>query len=125
MKKIHLLTPGPTPVPERVLLAGAKPVLHHRTQEFSRLLEECAVGLKYLFQTKQDVYIMAASQARIDTSQYLAYGHSLFVDPWGTIQSEADVDEEVIYADFDKEVLDDTRQRLPLLKQRRPDLYSV
>ena len=74
---------------------------------------------------ENQVYILAASQARIDTSTYHAYGHSLFVDPWGTIQSEAGIDEEIIYADFDKEVLDNTRQRLPLLKQRRPDIYSV
>lgn len=81
-----------------------------------------------LFQARaieNQIYILAASQARIDKSQYLSYGHSLFVDPWGTIQAEADIGEEIIYADLNGEVLDDTRKRLPLLKQRRPDLYST
>lgn len=30
-----LMTPGPTRVPERVLRAGARPMIHHRTREFS------------------------------------------------------------------------------------------
>ena len=32
------MTPGPTRVPERVLRAGARPMIHHRTPEFSREL---------------------------------------------------------------------------------------
>ena len=30
-----LMTPGPTRVPDRVLRAGARPMIHHRTREFS------------------------------------------------------------------------------------------
>ena len=33
-----LMTPGPTRVPERVLRAGSRPMIHHRTPEFSREL---------------------------------------------------------------------------------------
>src|SRR3954471_16098196 len=33
-----LMTPGPTRVPERVLAAGARPMIHHRTPEFAREL---------------------------------------------------------------------------------------
>jgi aspartate aminotransferase-like enzyme len=60
MKK-YLLTPGPTPVPERVLLASAQPVIHHRTAECGRVLSEDIEGLKYVFQTKNDLFIFAAS----------------------------------------------------------------
>ena len=35
-----LMTPGPTRVPARVLAAGARPMLHHRSTEFSRELAE-------------------------------------------------------------------------------------
>lgn len=35
-----LMTPGPTRVPERVLRAGARPMIHHRSAEFSRELAE-------------------------------------------------------------------------------------
>jgi serine---pyruvate transaminase len=36
--ELLLMTPGPTRVPERVLAAGARPMIHHRTSEFSREL---------------------------------------------------------------------------------------
>jgi len=56
-----LLAPGPTPVPDRVLLAMAQPMIHHRTPQFSAIFAEVKEDLKYLFQTKQDVLILAAS----------------------------------------------------------------
>jgi aspartate aminotransferase-like enzyme len=61
MKKKYLLAPGPTPVPETVLLAMARPVIHHRTPQFSAVFKEAAKMLKDLFQTKQDVLILASS----------------------------------------------------------------
>ena len=36
--KEYLLTAGPTPVPERVLLAMARPVLYHRSPVFMECL---------------------------------------------------------------------------------------
>ncbi len=50
-----LMTPGPTRVPGRVLAAGAAPMIHHRTAEFSELLGSTIVRLKKLFGTKGDV----------------------------------------------------------------------
>lgn len=61
MKKVLLLTPGPTPVPEKVLLAMAQPMIHHRTTEFQEILKEVEDGLKYVFCTKNDVLIFASS----------------------------------------------------------------
>jgi len=61
MKKKYLLAPGPTPVPESALLAMARPVIHHRTPQFSKIFAEAAALLKYLFQTKEDVLILASS----------------------------------------------------------------
>ncbi|MDI6844620.1 MAG: alanine--glyoxylate aminotransferase family protein [Candidatus Saccharicenans sp.] len=61
IKKYYLLSPGPTPVPETVLSAAAEPIIHHRTPEFSKIFMEVTEGLKYVFQTKEDVYILAAS----------------------------------------------------------------
>ncbi|MBI1912900.1 MAG: alanine--glyoxylate aminotransferase family protein [Deltaproteobacteria bacterium] len=61
MKKKYLLAPGPTPVPERALLAMAAPMIHHRTPQFSAIFREAADLLKYVFQTQQDVLILAAS----------------------------------------------------------------
>jgi aspartate aminotransferase-like enzyme len=60
MKK-YLLAPGPTPVPSEVLLAMAQPVIHHRTPQFEAIFAEVQDGLRRLFQTRQDVLMLAAS----------------------------------------------------------------
>jgi len=45
-----LMTPGPTRVPERVLRAGMR-MLHHRTPEFSAVLDETLQRLRLLYGT--------------------------------------------------------------------------
>lgn len=61
MLKRYLLAPGPTPVPPEVLLAMARPIIHHRAPEFLPIFEEVREGLKWLFQTPNDVLILASS----------------------------------------------------------------
>ncbi len=61
MKKRYLLAPGPTPVPEHVSLEMAQPMVHHRTPQFSAIFAEAAADAKYLFQTEQDVLILAST----------------------------------------------------------------
>ena len=61
MKKIRLLTPGPTPVPERLSLRMAQPIVHHRSPEFEAVFARVREGLQWLFQTKQDVLVFASS----------------------------------------------------------------
>jgi aspartate aminotransferase-like enzyme len=61
MQKHYLLTPGPTPIPPEVALKEAQPILHHRTGEFAAIFSDVAESLKYVFQTKNDVFIMASS----------------------------------------------------------------
>ena len=61
MSQTYLLTPGPTPIPERVLQKMAEPIIHHRTAEFEEVMAEVREGLKWLFQTKEDVLILASS----------------------------------------------------------------
>lgn len=60
MKK-RLFTPGPTPVPENVMLRMAEPIIHHRNPEFVEILARVHQNLKYLFQTEQPVVVMSAS----------------------------------------------------------------
>jgi aspartate aminotransferase-like enzyme len=61
MLKRFLITPGPTPVPPEVLLAGAEPVVHHRAPRFVEIYNECVEGLKYVYQSSNDVLVFAAS----------------------------------------------------------------
>ena len=55
------MTPGPAPVPDDVLLAMARPVIHHRSAEAKAVVVEVAAGLKHVFQTDNDVLILTAS----------------------------------------------------------------
>jgi serine---pyruvate transaminase len=61
MKKQFLLTPGPTPIPPEVSSKEGLPVMHHRTAEFSAIFQEVIENLKYAFQTKNDVFLIASS----------------------------------------------------------------
>ena len=59
--KSMLMIPGPTPVPEAVLLAMAKAPIGHRSGDFSKVIAELTENLKWLHQTKGDVLMLAAS----------------------------------------------------------------
>lgn len=95
IKKYYLLSPGPTPVPEKVLSSAAEPIIHHRTPEFSKIFMETTEGLKYVFGTKEDVYILASSgtgameAAVINTlspgDKVLTINGGKFGERWGNI----------------------------------------
>ena len=61
LTKKYLIAPGPTPVPEEVLLEMAQPVMHHRNAQFSAIFAEAREGLKPVFGTKQEVLILLSS----------------------------------------------------------------
>lgn len=61
MLRKRLFTPGPTSVPEQILLEMAEPIMHHRTEEFIKVATETLENLKYVFCTKNDVFILASS----------------------------------------------------------------
>jgi aspartate aminotransferase-like enzyme len=43
------------------LSAASEPIIHHRTPEFSDIFMEVSEGLKYVFQTEQDVFVLTSS----------------------------------------------------------------
>jgi serine---pyruvate transaminase len=55
------MTPGPSTVPEDVLLELARPVIHHRSSEAVAVVREVVEGLKYVFQTCNDILILTSS----------------------------------------------------------------
>ena len=59
--KIKLFTPGPTEIPEQVLTKCGEQVIHHRSDEFRKILKSAGDNLKYIFQTEQPVLQLAAS----------------------------------------------------------------
>ncbi len=60
-EKQLLMLPGPTPVPQEVLQALARPMINHRGPEFKSLLAEAAEGLKEVFCTRQEVLILTGA----------------------------------------------------------------
>jgi aspartate aminotransferase-like enzyme len=61
MEKKYLFSPGPTMLPPGVLLKMAEPIMHHREPEFEKIYSEVREGLKYLFQTKNEVLVFTSS----------------------------------------------------------------
>ncbi|MGE8207609.1 pyridoxal-phosphate-dependent aminotransferase family protein [Heyndrickxia sp. NPDC080065] len=57
----YLFTPGPTPIPERVKLAMNQPMIGHRGQAFSQLLEDVSTRLAPIFGSKNPVLLIAGS----------------------------------------------------------------
>ena len=53
-----LFTPGPVSVSSRVLAAGSRPMIHHRTPEFHVILDNVIKKMKKLFGTAGDVLLV-------------------------------------------------------------------
>ncbi|MBN8940382.1 MAG: carbon-nitrogen hydrolase family protein [Rhizobiales bacterium] len=65
-------------------------------------------------------FVIAAAQGGKHACSRETYGHSLIVDPWGTILAEADHDEPaVILAEIDVAKVAETRGRVPSLANGR------
>ena len=73
--KPRLLTPGPTPLPERVRLALAQDMIHHRKPGFKKILLETETMLQKLFGTEQPVLPLSCS----GTGAMTAAVHGLFL----------------------------------------------
>ena len=61
MVKKYLFSPGPTMLPPGVLLKMAEPIMHHREPEFEKIFSEIREGLKFLFQTRNEVLVFTSS----------------------------------------------------------------
>ena len=57
----NLRTPGPTPIPDDIVSEMSLPMINHRGPEFRELIEATTAGLKQVFMTSDDLYILTAS----------------------------------------------------------------
>lgn len=69
-------------------------------------------------------YIVAADQIG-QKRAFPAYGHSMVIDPWGTVIAKARDEAGMFYADIDLDYEDKVRQKVPVLENRRADIYEV
>ena len=116
--KLMLMIPGPTPVPEQVLLALAKHPIGHRSGEFSQIMAEVTKSLKWLHQTENDVLVLTVSgtgamEAGIINflspgDRVLVGSNGKFGDRWAKMSTAFGLDVDTITADWGKPL--DTEQ---------------
>lgn len=90
-----LMMVGPTEIEQDILQLGSKKMMYHRSQEFSRLMEEITGGLKYVFQTQNHVFTLTSSgtgameAAVVNTlnagDNVIAVNGGVFGERWGKI----------------------------------------
>ncbi|WP_353093515.1 alanine--glyoxylate aminotransferase family protein [Tissierella praeacuta] len=109
MKKEVSMMVGPTAVPDRVLNAMNRKSISHRSKEYCEIHERVRLGLKKLFKTENEVYILTSSgtgamEAAIQNC--FSFGDEVVVPVLGTFSKQfADMAEaynlKVIRVEFD------------------------
>ena len=71
------------------------------------------------------VFVLAPGQVgRLPAGMPACHGHSMIVDPWGTVLAERfEPTPGVVLADLDLHEVQRVRRELPVLANRRPDAY--
>jgi len=67
---------------------------------------------------ENQLYVLACSAVGSQADVEMA-GHSLVIDPWGEIVAEGGDGEQIVYAEIDPALVPGTRERFPVLKDRR------
>jgi aspartate aminotransferase-like enzyme len=121
ISKRRLFTPGPTPLHPAVQEALARPILHHRTEEFRALFRECARGLQAFLKTADEVLILPASgtgameAAAVNVlspgERMLALVAGSFGERWAAIGRAHGMDVKTVEADWGSAVAPDAVER--------------
>ena len=65
-------------------------------------------------------YVVAAAQTGVHADGRATYGHSLVIDPWGTVVLDMGEAAGLGYAEISPDSVTDVRARIPALDHRRP-----
>lgn len=71
------------------------------------------------------VFCIGVAPALNKDASYHSYGHSIVANPWGEVMAQASQKEEMIFCEIDLDEIKKVREELPLLKNKREDLYEV
>ena len=71
------------------------------------------------------LFTVGTSPARNASETYVAWGHSIVCDPWGTVLHQCGAGEEVAVTTLDLSRVASVRRQLPILSARREDVYSI
>lgn len=83
---------------------------------------------KLLFRSRaldNQVYALGVAPALNKDASYNSYGHSIAVNPWGEVIDELDYGEELKIVEIDLDEIKRVREEIPILKNRRVDLYKI
>ncbi|XP_067328671.1 deaminated glutathione amidase isoform X1 [Anolis sagrei] len=69
-------------------------------------------------------YVIAAAQTGAHHDRRASYGHSMVVDPWGSVVAQCHDGPGLCYAEIDLEYLNRVRKEMPVFRHRRSDLYG-
>ena len=71
------------------------------------------------------VYCVGVAPALNKDASYHSHGHSIIANPWGEVIVQLDEQENMEIAEIDLEEIKKVRTELPLLKNKRSDLYKI
>ncbi len=71
------------------------------------------------------VYCVGVAPALNKDSSYHSFGHSIITNPWGDVITEASEKESLIISEIDLSEIKKIREEVPLLKNKREDLYEI
>ncbi len=89
---------------------------HPRLAHWQTLLRARAI--------ENQMYMVAVNRVGNDGT-YDFFGHSAIIDPWGNTVVEAGETEVLLTATIDTETVTTVRQKIPVFRDRRPDLYQL
>ena len=71
------------------------------------------------------VFCVGVAPALNTDASYHSYGHTIVTNPWGEVITQAGEKEELIFCEIDLSEIKKVREELPVLKNKRKDLYEV
>ncbi len=69
--------------------------------------------------------VIVACNAAGQTGDLVLGGHSMIIDSWGGILAEGGAEAQLLGATVDLAQVDETRRRIPVFADRRPEVYST
>lgn len=71
------------------------------------------------------LFTVGTSPARSESETYVAWGHSIVCDPWGSVLHQCGAEEEISIISLDLHRVESVRRQLPILRARREDIYFM
>ena len=71
------------------------------------------------------LFVATCSPARNEDASYTAWGHSTVVGPFADILATIDHSPGIVYADMDYAEIERRRTNMPIIQQKRYDLYTL